>query len=388
MAEENEVNAEQAQVEPQGNTEQFIENNDNSNLDHLSKMAAQFPNLVDDDMRAVLNKPEAKVEEVKKEEVPVAETKAEETKTEEVEEDAGDVFGLTKKKTVSKEFEGFEDFMGVIKEKHSIDDPSTLITSIDKWRKGSQKASEIEEKHNALLSDLDALPTDLKTSVRAYANGEDYKAAFGDAGTLLDYSKDFNSHSKDDLTKTYFSDRIAKAKEKLSEGDIDEDDYTERIDDLHSLSERLYKSDKLQYEKQRADQEKKQEENIEALKTSAISSVENLRKTLPNFSDNEFKKVRQRLVSQDLSSIFFDKNGRYKADAAEKIAMAIYGKEVISKLVERASKEAESKTTQKFVERGNTELKANKAVGTTSNSGLEKELNKSFGGMFTNDVYS
>ena len=63
--------------------------------------------------------------------------------------------GLTKKETsISKEFEGLEEFMGVIKKDHSIEDPSTLLKSIGKWRKGSQKANELEEKYDTLWKDL------------------------------------------------------------------------------------------------------------------------------------------------------------------------------------------------------------------------------------------
>ena len=405
MANEKEVSAENAQaiaVENTDNSEQFIEseNIENegavSNLDNLRSMAKQFPHLVDDNMKAVLaaanepkDKPTPEVKEEVKTETKDKDDDVEKDVAKKDDSDLSDVFGLSKKETsISKEFKGLEEFMGVIKEKHAIEDPNTLINSIGKWRNDSQKAKEFEEKHESLWNDLNALPQDLKQSINAYANGEDYKTAFQSSATLLDYNKEFKAQNKEELVKTYFGDKVKKLNEKLSNDDIDEDDFNDRVNDLHELTERLYSSDKTQYEKQRAESLRKQEESIEALKNSAISSVDNLKKTFPNFSDIEFKKIRNRLVNQDLSSVFFDNKGRYKADAAQKIAMALYGDKLLTQLQERAAKEATSKTTQEFVQRGNTEIKSSKTIGSTTSSSLKNEIENNYSGLFNKDPYS
>ena len=50
--------------------------------------------------------------------------------------------------------------------------------------------------------------------------------------------------------------------------------------------------------------------------------------------------------------------------------------------------EATSKTTQEFVQRGNTEIKSNKTIGSTTNNNLKSEIENNYSGLFNKDVYS
>lgn len=314
-----------------------------------------------------------------------------ETEEQEVEEDEDDSnpFGINKQKK-SKSNLSFEDDSDVVeymKKKYSIDDPAKFFESADKWRNQSQKASETEGKLKDLLDGLGSLPQPIKDAIDAFANAQDYRAAFTSSAPVMDFSKDANEVDKETMVKHYFKAKVEKQKTKLDEGEIYEEEYNEYIDDLYDSAARLFKSDKRDWERERAEIIRQENESAEALKSSAISSVDSLQKKYPNFSSNELKKVRTRLVQQDLRNLFFDRDGSYREDAAERLAFVLYGNKLMESLKNQAKAEAESAANATIVQRGKKQLVGSKSKSGTNKTEADNAI-RHLTGQFGNDPYS
>lgn len=397
-----EIVNENQQQEAIPSVDETIEADGQSQVEHILQLAesnpaikdtAEYQNLIKT-LDKVKGSGETEGEQQQEEEDPQEEepNEGDEEQQEEQENDTvdeDDTFGLTSKQKKSKlpKFDDDEAVVEYMKSKYSIKDPSKFFNSVDKWRNQSQEASKTQDAYQELLDGLGSLPQPIKDAIDAYAKAEDYREAFSGSTPSIDFSTEFDEVKKDVMVNHYFKSKVEKQKKKLEDGDIYEEDYNEYIDDLHDSAKRLFKSDKRDFERQRADIVAKEEAKVQSLKTSAVSSVDTLKEKYPNFSSNELKKIRTRLVNQDLSGLFYDKNGAFKEDAAEKLALALYGDKLISKLTSNAKREGGNEANADIVQRGK-----KKIVGSKSKQGTNKtEANNAIrhlGGQFTQDPYS
>jgi len=277
---------------------------------------------------------------------------------------SGDVFGVTKrkKKALDIDFEINSDTQKYLAEKYSIEDPSKFFSSADQWRQDSQQLSELSKTHDEVLHDLRNLPAPIKDAIVAYSNAEDYQSAFMNSGGRLNYDMDFRDQERDVIVKHYFSDKLDKLYVKLNEGDIDEDDYEERVDDLFDSSKRLYEADQREFDEKRAEIIARNEREVQSMQKSALSSVESLKKAYPDFSKADFQRVKQRLVDGNIEGLFFNEDGTYKAEAAEMLAMAMYGSSVIASLLEEAELRGATEANKAIVQRGDKKPKTKASV--------------------------
>lgn len=303
--------------------------------------------------------------------------------------DEDNPFGLniSKKSAKVPTFENEGDFKKHMEKKYAIKDYGKFLNSVDKWRNQSQKAVEVEQNYSQLIDGLGSLPQPIKDAIDAFANAQDYRTAFTSSAPSLDFSKEADDVEKETVVSHYFKAKLDKQKTKLDEGEIFQEEYDEYVEDLLDSAKRLFKSDKRDWERERADIIKREADTAEAVKNSAVSSVESLKQKFPNFSSNELKKVRTRLVQQDLNNLFFDKNGNYKADAAEKVALALYSDKLISALTNKAKADGESAANATTVQRGKKKIvaaKGNEGVNKTEASNAVGHLQ----GQFKKDPYS
>lgn len=389
--------------------EEIEETDRQGQIEHVMRMAATNPEVAEmDEIKNLMTTAEkvrknGATKEVKEEE-PILGGKIKEEVKEEVKEEAkeepkakeeeeevndeDDVFGLQDKKVKSRhDFKDDSDFKEYIGKKYSINDYNKFLSSVDKWRNDSQQYIDMESKHGQLVEGLGSLPQPIKDAIDAYANARDYKKAFTASVPLLDYSIDLEEVSKENVVKFYYKEKLDVKKKKLDDGDIYEEDYKDYVNDLYDSASRLFRSEKKDWERQRADIVSRDEDRANALKTSANSSVDSLKDKYPNFSSNELKKIRTRLVQQDLNNLFFDRNGAYKIDAAEKVALTLYGDKIISALKKQANRDGETKANLDIVNRGKDTIETKGKSNSVDNQEA-KEAVSYLSGQFNKDPYS
>jgi hypothetical protein len=268
--------------------------------------------------------------------------------------DEDDVFGLGVKggEVEELEFEVSEEMSSFIESHYGIEDPNTFFASVDGWRTASQEGAQVRNELDDLTDGLQSLPTELKAAIQAYANAEDYQAAFNSTGARLNFDEPYNNQDKEVIVQHYFKDRFDKLKTSLDSGDIDEIDYEERVELLYESGERLFNSDKKMVAERRAEIIEDQESFEEGFKESALSSVSKLKEKFPDFSKSDLSKVRQRLVDGDIDSLFYNEDGTYNETAAEMLAMSMFGSQVVKGLLEQAENKGVSKANEKLVGRG------------------------------------
>lgn len=302
----------------------------------------------------------------------VAENKNSEEQEEEEEEvdDPKDAFGFLKKS--SKNDKPFIDVnpevVAFVEKKYGIKEPKKFFESADKWRVDSQKLKEKEEELLDLQEGLGALPQQLALGIQLFSQGKDWTSAVKQE--RIDFNKNFENHDSEKIVSYYHADKFKTLKNKYEKAEIDEATYKERLADYHDSSKRLYDSDKQSFETQRATMIRNAQDADKAVKESAVSSVEKLKETWPDFKPAQLQKIKQTLVNGDIIGLFKDKNGRYKESAAETLAFAEYGRQMMELLNDRAEKKGRTKATEEIVHRANSNVPGKKSNDANDNSQL------------------
>ena len=338
------------QPEPQAMEELSSEMQDQvRQLESLAKMDPDFANSQEyQDLMSSLNQEEVG------EELEEVEEELEEDVEEAQQEDEDDVFGILKSKTpkgkkVELDFEVPDDISDYISSKFGVDDPSTFFSSVETWRNQAQEGAESTREYEALSSDLQAMPMEIKQAVQLWANGDDYMSAFDSAGRL-DFSESYRDQDSENLVQHYLPDEYNEIVDMYNDDKLNDDEFDDRINLLARTTKRMYNSDKEALEKEREEFVSQQRQEHEELKKSALLSVENLGKAYPNFSKSEIGKIRNVLVGGKIEDLFLNSEGSYNEDAAELIAYAMYGKKMMSSAQKRAERQGESKANLKAVD--------------------------------------
>lgn len=281
---------------------------------------------------------------------------------EEEEEDEDDPFGSRKsKKTVDVPFSLDEKAKAFLKKKYAIADEGKFFASVDKWRTDSQKLNEVQDNNEELLEGLQSLPDNIKAAINAFAEGQDYHEAFGNVNRF-NFNKEFKDQDKDDVVSHYFPDKYKVLMKKLEDEDLTEDEVEERINDLADAAEALYKKDKKGIEEKRADLIRKEQDRVKKMKESVNSSVKHLQKIYPNFRQAELQRIRQILVEGNPDSIFFNKDGSYKEDAAVRLANALHYSKLVKEVKNKAKNEGVSEANLEIVNKGKKKMDKSKAA--------------------------
>lgn len=295
------------------------------------------------------------------------EEELEEEEEEEEEDFEDDVFGLTKGKgkkgkRVNLEFEVPEEMNELLNTKYGIKDAETFFGSVDTWRTQAQEASGVQKQLDALTSDIQNLPPDLRTSISLWAEDGDYTTPFT-KGLRLDFGSNFENQDVESLVEHYLEDEYNSLVNSLEKEKIDEDEFDDKIDLLARSTRKLFTQEKkalveerVQYEKRQADLEKK-------AKSSALNSVEALSKAYPNFRKAELNKVRNVLVEGKVDGLFFNADGTYTENAAEMVANAMFGSKMKKTMETLAMRRGESKANEKIVDSSPKKIRGKKSSG-------------------------
>lgn len=318
-------------------------------LESLAKMDPEFANSQEyKDLMSSIEKSEELGEEEKE-----AEEEVESEEVEEAEKSEDDVFGLSKTKKKQKdfsfEFEVPDEMVDMISSKFGIDDPSKFFSSVDTWRAQAQEGVEATKEYDALSSDLQSLPHEIKQSIQVWANGGDYTEVFN-ANSRLDFSDDFRDQNSENLVQHYLEDEYNELVDMYNDDKLDDEGFEDRIDLLARTTKRMFNQDKDSIEKEREEFAQNQRREQEALKKSASLSVKNLKEEYPDFSRSEIGKIQNILVNGRVDELFIDSDGSYKEDAAEILAYAMYGKKMLESVRKTSERRGESKANLKTVD--------------------------------------
>jgi len=305
------------------------------------------------------------------------------------EDEDDDIFGVTKQAKVEKEvqltFEPTKDMQKFIESKYGVKDVAKFFSSADTWRNQAQESSELKRELDLLTSDLQAMPVEIRQAVTMWANGQDYTAAFNQS-QRLDFSSDFTRQDPENLVQHYLSEQYDELLERLENGKIDEDDFDDRIKLLAGSTKRMFNSDKEALDNERDQFTQRQKEEFQAMKKSALVSVENLSKAYPNFSKTEVARIRNILVEGKIDNLFTKADGSYNDDAAELVAYAMYGKKMLESIKKGAERRGESKANQRIVDTSAKQMRKQKVSGETQGFNMKEVQHLS--SMFKNDPYA
>lgn len=257
-----------------------------------------------------------------------------------------------------------------------------LKGSVAEWRAQAQKARELSEQVQKYEGIFDSMPEDLLNGVKSFFEGDsDWKSKVVNA-SKIDFSKPLSEISSRELIEYYFP------------GEFDDEDFkAEEKPKAILLAEKAAKDkfniDKKSREEMSAKQIRDAEARQTARKTSVASSLTSLKESFPSLDASVEKQVKSVLESGDISSLFFNKDGSVKPDAAEKLMMAMHGKKTVYKLVSIASKKAETATNEDILTRGADERKekTSSSQGQQTNDKIMKEIDSMFGGLNKKKTY-
>jgi hypothetical protein len=313
----------------------------------------------------------------------------EEDDSEEGEGSPDDIFGIMsapkKAKEIKLNFEPPKEMIDLISNRFGVNDASKFFSSVETWRSQAQEGSELKREYEALTSDLQALPMDLRASIEMWASGEDYSKALT-MTQRLDFSGDFTKQDPESLVQHYFGEQYDEITSEFEDGNISDTEYQDRIKLLANSTKRLFVDDKKALEKEREDFLNRQRNEHENLKKTALLSVENLSKAYPNFSKSEVSKIRGILVEGKADNLFMNADGTYKEDAAELVAYAMYGKKMLDSVKKLAQRQGESVANQKIVDSSPKQLRKQKASG--PNQGQVPQAAQHLSGLFKGDPYA
>ena len=320
-------------------------------LESLAKMDPEFADSAEyKDLMASINEeaPKATQEEEVEEEVYEEDEEDEEEVASE-----DDVFGLSKSKKKQKDlnidFDIPDGMIDLISSKFGIQDPSKFFKSADTWRNQAQEGAEATKEYEALASDLEALPSEIRQSIQLWANGSDYTKAF-DSNERLDFSESHKDQDSENLVQHYLEDEYNDLVDKYNDEKLDDEDFEDRIELLARTTKRMFNQDRQSIEEDRENFAKQQVSEREALKKSAVLSVKNLKEEYPDFSKSEISKIQKVLVGGNIENLFSNSDGSYKEDAAEILAYAMYGKKMMGSEGSKAERRGESKANLKAVD--------------------------------------
>lgn len=300
-----------------------------------------------------------------------------------------DIFGIMstpkKAKEIKLNFEPPKEMIDLISNKFGVNDASKFFSSVETWRSQAQEGSEVKKEYEALTADLQALPSDIRTQIELWANGEDYTAALA-SSQRLDFSADWKNQEPESLVQHYFGEQFEELAEELEDGNISESEYENRMKLLANTTKRLFAEDKKALEREREELVNRQKNEFENMKKTALLSVDNLGKAYPNFSKSEISKIRSILVEGKAENLFMNADGTYKDDAAELVAYAMYGKKMLESVKKIAERQGESKANERIVSSSPKELRKQKAAS-QQQAGVPQGA-QHLSGLFKGDPYA
>lgn len=408
--------AERKLAEKEAESEAPVSEEENQeNMSQVLKLVDQYPSLTNDDdfkklkeardniikKEASGEKPEDKKPEGtetkegekpegKKEEEKPEDKKPEDKKAEGAEGDEESTFFNKTQKSQDIKIADEEEAKKYVKDVYAIDienpeDWGKFFKATNGWRTDSQQQTELKEKYDGLISELGGLPQPIYEAIKEFGVAGNWQKAFMDSVGSLDMAKNFDAHSKEGVMKAYFPTEL----KEINASEAEADEKQKQIDKYYNSAQRLYDRDQEIFESQRVVAVEQSEQASATRKSSVDTSVSKLREAYPGFSDDMLNRVKGHLANNTLVSLFLNKDGSYKEDAAKSLAFALFGEQELQRKIEKVKRETKSKTTEEVVSRKNEEP-PKKGTQEQPVKGEVKETVKKYTSLFqaTEDPYA
>ncbi len=180
----------------------------------------------------------------------------------------------------------------------------------------------------------------------------------------FDFTKPVEKQDIKILVNSYFPNEF-------SQEDWDEATEPKALTIAKQSAKEKFSADKRELDTLSATQIKDARLRKEAKAESVDGSLTVLKQSFPDLDKTDIKDIQKVMESGDINSLFINKNGTWKSDAAEKIMMALYGKSTIMSLTKAAAgaaaKRAESKANEEILSRGADTPAPNRNSGAETN---------------------
>lgn len=219
-------------------------------------------------------------------------------------------------------FKSFLPHVGI--DASSPDWAKKLISEFYTASKQIQELSSYKEKFEKVDENIKALPTPLMHAIDSAIKGANWREAIQNFD--IDYTKDWKDievEERDRITKRLIPDLALDGIDKTSP------QYHLALNLGKSAYEQHQKSVELEFESQSKRAQETQREYIASVGRSIAALEENYEEFK---NKDNLKEVKEILEGRKFASLFYDNKGNLKPDAAEKLAFALYGKNVVSKV--------------------------------------------------------
>lgn len=247
---------------------------------------------------------------------------------------------FAKKTAPLVEFKTTDDYSKYIEERFGVKDPAKFFQSANKWREDAQQLNEVSDRATGLEKVITDLPDPIYEAIQEYYRAGDWVGVLKGNLPQFDYSKPFEKQVVQ-VVNHYFPGKFTE--EEIT--DNDDSVVTNAID----VAKEKYNLKKEQLDNQRAITLENADKKAKAIKESVSGSVEKLEESFPEFDTRKRSEIKQIMLGGDLNGLFFKKDGTFKPEAAEMLALALYGKDAISGRVTKAKNKAASEAKTEVI---------------------------------------
>ena len=253
-------------------------------------------------------------------------------------------------------------------------DVSKIATEYKTLKEQSAKTADYENKVNSFENIFSNLPDDLFEAVQRHLRKDDYRSFLKEQlKDTIDFTIPVDKYSQKELLDYYYSG-------KFSAEDYENEDKKEVIDVLTEEAKKKFAADKHVNDNRPTYRQKYAEQQqvvAEKIRTTALSSWNTFSqgKTIDNSRKDKMGSILESGYPA-LYEMFFDKEGGYKPDAAERLFNTLYAKEEIE--VAKRMLISQAKTIEDFISRGadNPNVKKSSTSGEPNQEELAKQYVK------------
>lgn len=252
-------------------------------------------------------------------------------------------------------------------------DPKTLAKDIKQSIEKASKYDEVEKKATTYEEFFLSMPEDLKAINTAYMSNKDYKSLFKEfSESKLDYNKDVSFYRDIELVEAY------KSKMPKSVQNNDFDDLDEAVQESAIILAKEYFNREKNEVVNKADEIRRKNELFLEKYNLSIDASLNSYQQVANLDSNKKSKLKK-LMQEDLLSAFYNKDGTYREDAAERLAFALYGKETVdtyeaklNEAIERVKNRSMSAAREEVIKTSDSTVKQNSGMNDVQQVDAEK----------------
>ena len=256
-------------------------------------------------------------------------------------------------------FEKVDDIFPFITKETGVEvkDANDINTFVSKYKETQNTLNSLQteyQKAKQVENIFTQMPDDLFTIVTAWANNQDYRAEMHrNINQTIDYSKPFDQQDAKKLLLIYDSENFTPDKFSTDEDYQDFKESNEGKTILKLVKDR-FNSEQKTFVDNRTRFMQKSDELKSALTNSASASVNELKTSIPYFKEEQINDVTKTLNGgqAEILSLFFNPDGTYKKDAAEKVSMIKYAKQAIDTQKTFIKKHLEEQTIKELITRG------------------------------------